>query len=153
MHVCPNLKSKYWIRFGTVPSGSVSLTNSVTNLAQKTDLNDHLIFCNESDKPFYVDSTGNATTISTNIGTVRNFANASFDLANTNASAITVIQSVDNTQNTNISIIQDVDVTQNTNIQTATNLAQAAYDYANTVSQNAVTVSVGTALAFSIALG
>lgn len=47
-------------------TGSVSLTLSATNLAQKTDLNDHLIFCNDRDKPFYVDSTGNATTISTN---------------------------------------------------------------------------------------
>jgi hypothetical protein len=47
-------------------TGTVSLTNSSTNLAQKTDINDHLVFCNESDKPFYVDATGNATTISTN---------------------------------------------------------------------------------------
>lgn len=46
-------------------TGSVSLTLSSTNLAQKTSINDHAVFCNDSDKPFYVDSTGNATTIST----------------------------------------------------------------------------------------
>ncbi len=50
----------------TSVTGTVSITDSHTNLAQVTDIQDSLVFCNESDKPFYVKSTGNATTISTN---------------------------------------------------------------------------------------
>ncbi len=46
-------------------TGSVVITNSNSNLAQATHLQDKAIFCNEVDKPFYVGSTGNATTIST----------------------------------------------------------------------------------------
>ena len=37
-----------------------------------------------------------------------------------------------NTQNTNITILQGVNTTQNTNITYGTNLAQAAYNQANT---------------------
>jgi hypothetical protein len=53
--------------------------------------------------------------------------------ANTATSNITIIQGVNTTQNTNISIIQGVNATQNTNITNATNLAQNAYNYANTI--------------------
>ncbi len=41
-------------------TSTVSITSSASNLAQVTDLNDKLIFCNESDKPFYVDSSHNS---------------------------------------------------------------------------------------------
>ena len=47
-------------------TGSVSITNSASNLAQATHLQDKAVFCNENDKPFYVGSTGNAQVISTN---------------------------------------------------------------------------------------
>lgn len=47
-------------------TGSVVLTASTTNLGQTTHLQDKAIFCNDLNKPFYVSSTGNAVTISTN---------------------------------------------------------------------------------------
>ncbi len=43
--------------------GTVTLTSSASNLVQVTDINDKLIFCNESDKPFYLDSTHNAVAL------------------------------------------------------------------------------------------
>lgn len=46
-------------------TGTLSLTNSASNLAQATHLQDRAVFCNESDKPFYIQATGNATQIST----------------------------------------------------------------------------------------
>lgn len=46
-------------------TSTVTLTSSASNLVQVTDLNDKLIFCNELDKPFYLDSTNNAVAIST----------------------------------------------------------------------------------------
>ncbi len=49
----------------TSVSGINSITATVTNLAQVTDLQDSLVFCNEVDKPFYLKSTGVATAIST----------------------------------------------------------------------------------------
>ena len=70
---------------------------------------------------------------------------ASFQTANVNAStfkgnliATTAVvggidlSDVNTTQNTRITVIQGVDTTQNTNITYATNLAQAAYNQANT---------------------
>lgn len=50
----------------TKVTGAVSLTNSYTNQVQTTDLQDKVVYCNNSDKPFYLGSSGNATTISTN---------------------------------------------------------------------------------------
>lgn len=47
-------------------TGSVSITAASSNLAQSTHLQDQAVFCNESDKPFYIGSSGNAATISTN---------------------------------------------------------------------------------------
>src|SRR5260221_9273222 len=47
-------------------TGTVSITAGASNQAQSTHLQDQAIFCNELDKPFYVGSTGNAVTISTN---------------------------------------------------------------------------------------
>lgn len=46
-------------------TSTVTITAGASNLVQVTDLNDKLIFCNESDKPFYLDSTNNAVQIST----------------------------------------------------------------------------------------
>lgn len=46
-------------------TGTVTLTSSASNLVQTTSINDQLVFCNESDKPFYLASTGNAVHIST----------------------------------------------------------------------------------------
>lgn len=48
-------------------TGTVTVTNSASNLAQTTSLNDSLIFCNERDKPFKVSSTGNAVHLSTGL--------------------------------------------------------------------------------------
>lgn len=50
-------------------TGTVTVTSGASNLVQVTDLNDKLIFCNESDKPFYLASTGNAVHISTGLFT------------------------------------------------------------------------------------
>ena len=61
-----------------------------------------------------------------NIGLVRNHANAAYDLANTNASSITVLQSVNTTQNTNIS-------NTDTKAQVAFTHANSSYDKANAV--------------------
>jgi hypothetical protein len=58
--------------------------------------------------------------------------------ANTATSDITIIQGVNTTQNTNISILQGVNATQNTNITTATNLAQAAFNAANSASSGTI---------------
>ena len=65
--------------------------------------------------------------------------------------AISIIQGVNTTQNTNISIIQGVDLTQNTNITVADTKAQAAFDFANTISggaaiDNVARTSVNTAI-------
>lgn len=44
-------------------TGTVTVTDTITNLAQKTDLNDKLVFCNELDKPFYITASANAVAI------------------------------------------------------------------------------------------
>lgn len=44
----------------TKVTSTVTLTSGASNLAQATSLNDTEIFCNESDKPFKLGSTGNA---------------------------------------------------------------------------------------------
>lgn len=49
----------------TKVTSTVTITSGASNLVQVTDLNDKLIFCNELDKPFYLDSTNNAVHIST----------------------------------------------------------------------------------------
>lgn len=41
-------------------TGTVTLTVSASNLAQTTGLNDRLVFCNESNRPFSLGYTGNA---------------------------------------------------------------------------------------------
>jgi hypothetical protein len=51
---------------------------------------------------------------------------------NTQNTRLNSIETVNSDQNTAISIIQSVDLTQNTNITNAINLAQAAFDQANT---------------------
>jgi hypothetical protein len=48
-------------------TSTVSITAGASNLVQVTDLNDKLIFCNESDKPFYLGSTGNAVAVNTSL--------------------------------------------------------------------------------------
>lgn len=76
-----------------------------------------------------------------------NTANAAFDQANTNASDITVIQSVDLTQNTSITNLQSVNLTQNSNITNAQNSADAAFDHANAAfgyANTSITTSGGT---------
>lgn len=50
-------------------TGTTTVTSGATNLAQVTDVNDNLIFCNDVDKPFYLSSTGNAVQISTGLFT------------------------------------------------------------------------------------
>jgi len=60
------------------------------------------------------------------------FTQAAFNVANTATSNITIIQGVNDTQNNIISVIQGVDLTQNTNITSVNNLAQAAFNAANT---------------------
>lgn len=50
----------------TKVTGNVTITNSASNLVQTTSFQDKLVFCNESDKPFTLASTGNASHISTN---------------------------------------------------------------------------------------
>ncbi len=50
-------------------TSTVTITAAASNLVQVTDLNDKLIFCNESDKPFYVGSTGNAFALNTSVFT------------------------------------------------------------------------------------
>ena len=61
-------------------------------------------------------------------------ANAAFDKANTGVSTSTddYARTSANTATNNITILQGVNTTQNTNITFATNLAQAAYNQANT---------------------
>lgn len=44
---------------------ATTITATTTNLAQATQLQDSVVFCNEVDKPFYVQATGNAQAIST----------------------------------------------------------------------------------------
>ncbi len=51
----------------TKVTGTVTVTNSASNLAQTTSFQDKLVFCNESDKPFTLSSTGNAVHISTSL--------------------------------------------------------------------------------------
>ena len=46
-------------------TSTVTITASASNLVQVADLNDKLVFCNESNKPFYLASTGNALHIAT----------------------------------------------------------------------------------------
>jgi hypothetical protein len=41
-------------------TGTVTITNSASNLAQATSLNDVVVFCNESDPPFKVGASANA---------------------------------------------------------------------------------------------
>lgn len=48
-------------------TSTVVITASASNLAQVTDLSDKLIFCNESDKPFYVGPTGNALALNSSV--------------------------------------------------------------------------------------
>ncbi len=50
-------------------TSTVTITAGASNLVQVTDLNDKLIFCNELDKPFYLDSSNNAVHISTGLFT------------------------------------------------------------------------------------
>ena len=50
-------------------TSTVTVTNNASNLAQTTSINDKLVFCNESDKPFLLGSTGNAVQISTGLFT------------------------------------------------------------------------------------
>lgn len=49
----------------TKVTGTTTITSGASNLVQTTNLNDKVIFCNESDQPFYLGSTGNAVAIST----------------------------------------------------------------------------------------
>ena len=74
------------------------------------------------------------TTQNTNITTVTGLAQAAFDKANTGVSTSTddYARTAANTATNNITILQGVNTTQNTNITFATNLAQAAYNQANT---------------------
>lgn len=53
----------------TQVTGTVTVTSSASNLVQVTSVNDNLVFCNDSDKPFYLASTGNAVHISTGLFT------------------------------------------------------------------------------------
>jgi hypothetical protein len=76
--------------YGTV-TGTITITASATNLAQTTSLNDKLIFCNESDKPFYLSASGNALAISTPLfsGATTCTTNSNYLLvANTTESAV-----------------------------------------------------------------
>jgi plastocyanin/uncharacterized protein with PhoU and TrkA domain len=93
------------------------------------------------------------TTQNTNITNATNLAQSAFDSSNTASNNISIMTGVNDTQNTrinsietinanqntSISIIQGVDTTQNTNITTATNLAQAAFNQANSVYLPSVT--------------
>ena len=74
------------------------------------------------------------TTQNTSITTVTGLAQAAFDKANTGVSTSTddYARTTANTATNNITILQGVNTTQNTNITFATNLAQAAYNQANT---------------------
>jgi len=74
------------------------------------------------------------TTQNTNITTVTGLAQAAFDKANTGVSTSTddYARTTANTATNNITILQGVNATQNTNITYSTNLAQAAYNQANT---------------------
>ena len=74
------------------------------------------------------------TTQNTNITTVTGLAQAAFDKANTGVSTSTddYARTTANTATNNITILQGVNTTQNTNITYSTNLAQAAYNQANT---------------------
>ncbi len=51
----------------TTVTGTVTITAASTNLAQHTGLNDKIIFCNETDRPFYVGVAGNALAIETTV--------------------------------------------------------------------------------------
>ena len=71
-------------------------------------------------------------TQNTNITAVNQFAQSSYNVANS-ASANTIItQGVDATQNSNISIIQGVNLWQNTQITSVNQFAQSAYNSSNT---------------------
>jgi hypothetical protein len=74
------------------------------------------------------------TTQNTNITTVTGLAQAAFDKANTGVTTSTddYARTTANTASNNITILQGVNATQNTNITYSTNLAQAAYNQANT---------------------
>lgn len=50
-------------------TSTVSLTVSVTNLAQATQYQDKAVFCNEQDQVFYVGSSGNAFALDANMTT------------------------------------------------------------------------------------
>jgi hypothetical protein len=98
----------------------------------------------------YIFSDG---TIQTTAASPASYSQAAFALANNNTGVnttqntsisiiqgvdlgqntrMTIIEGVDTEQNTRMTIIEGVDTTQNTNITTATTLAQAAFDKANT---------------------
>lgn len=84
----------------------------------------------------YIFSDG---TTQTTAASPASYSQAAFALANNNVgvnntqnTSISIIQGVDLGQNTRMSIIEGVNTTQNTNITTATLLAQAAFDKANT---------------------
>lgn len=55
--------------FTNITASTLSITNSAANIAQTTGFNNVLVFCNESDKPFYAPTTGNAVQISTGLFT------------------------------------------------------------------------------------
>ena len=82
-----------------------------------------------------VNTTQNSSiSILQDVNTTQNTRLNSIETINTNQNTnISIIQGVNDTQNTSISIIQGVNTTQNTNITNATNLAQSAYNYANTI--------------------
>lgn len=50
-------------------TGTVTVTASASNLAQATGVNDYEVFCNESNQPFKVKSSGNATPLATTVFT------------------------------------------------------------------------------------
>jgi len=92
------------------------------------------------------------TTNNTRISSVDNTAtaayakaNAAFDKANTGVSTSTddYARTTANTATNNITILQGVNTTQNTNITFATNLAQAAYNQANTGGSGGLSSNTG----------
>jgi hypothetical protein len=91
-----------------------------------------------------------------NSATDSNIDQTARNTANTANSNIIILQGVNITQNNSISILQSVNATQNTNITNATNLAQGAYNYANTtitISQlKTITANAATYAAFQSAI-
>ena len=103
------------------------------------NLKSQLITVNDQNLQTYVNNAYNqANTAVTNAATAQtkadnafHQANAAYAQANTNASAITVLQAVNVTQNTSITDLQAVNLTQNTNITNAQNKADSAFIQAN----------------------